>query len=81
MILPPRGRSYGRMSRRSDCPARPSGGATRKCGGPLDTLSPFDLAFLDPPYRKDLLNPALVGLRDGGWLNAPALIVAERARR
>ena len=47
--------------------------------GPLDTLSPFDLAFLDPPYRKDLLNPALVGLRDGGWLNAPALIVAEMA--
>jgi 16S rRNA (guanine966-N2)-methyltransferase len=48
--------------------------------GPLDTLSPFDLAFLDPPYRKNLLTPALVGLRDGGWLNSPALIVAEMAQ-
>ena len=47
--------------------------------GPLDTLSPFDLAFLDPPYRKGLVAPALAGLRDGGWLNAPALVVAEMA--
>jgi len=47
--------------------------------GPLDTLAPFDLAFLDPPYRKDLLAPALVGLRSGGWLASPALAVAEMA--
>jgi 16S rRNA (guanine966-N2)-methyltransferase len=47
--------------------------------GPLDTLAPFDLAFLDPPYRKELLALALAGLRSGGWLNAPALIVAEMA--
>jgi 16S rRNA (guanine966-N2)-methyltransferase len=47
--------------------------------GPLDTLAPFDLAFLDPPYRKGLLALALAGLRSGGWLNAPALIVAEMA--
>jgi 16S rRNA (guanine966-N2)-methyltransferase len=47
--------------------------------GPLDTLSPFDLAFLDPPYRKGLIAPALAGLRDGGWLNAPAVVVAEMA--
>ena len=47
--------------------------------GPLDTLAPFDLAFLDPPYRKGLLSPALAGLRDGGWLVAPALVVAEMA--
>jgi 16S rRNA (guanine966-N2)-methyltransferase len=47
--------------------------------GALDTLSPFDLAFLDPPYRKDLIAPALIGLRDGGWLVSPALIVAEMA--
>ena len=45
--------------------------------GPLDTLTPFDLAFLDPPYRKNLITPALAGLRDGKWLNAPALLVAE----
>jgi 16S rRNA (guanine966-N2)-methyltransferase len=48
--------------------------------GALDTLSAFDLAFLDPPYRKELLAPALIGLRDGGWLKRPALIVAEAAK-
>ena len=47
--------------------------------GPRDTLTPFDLAFLDPPYRKNLIAPALAGLRDGKWLNAPALLVAEMA--
>src|SRR5258706_9669570 len=47
--------------------------------GPLDTLAPFDLGFLDPPYRKVLLTPALEGLRAGSWLVAPALVVAEMA--
>jgi 16S rRNA (guanine966-N2)-methyltransferase len=47
--------------------------------GPLDTLAPFGLAFLDPPYRKNLIAPALAGLRDGGWLTSPALVVAEMA--
>jgi 16S rRNA (guanine966-N2)-methyltransferase len=47
--------------------------------GQLDTLAPFDCAFLDPPYRKNRLAPALEGLRDGGWLKRPALIVAECA--
>jgi 16S rRNA (guanine966-N2)-methyltransferase len=47
--------------------------------GALDTLAPFDCAFLDPPYRKDLIAPALAGLRDGGWLKRPALVVAEAA--
>lgn len=47
--------------------------------GPLSANSggPFDLAFLDPPYRKNLLAPALAALRDGGWLRADALILAE----
>ena len=47
--------------------------------GPLDTLNPFALAFLDPPYRKNLIAPALAGLRDGKWLSSPALVVAEMA--
>jgi 16S rRNA (guanine966-N2)-methyltransferase len=47
--------------------------------GALDTLAPFDLAFLDPPYRKGLLAPTLKGLATGGWLNANALIIAEAA--
>jgi 16S rRNA (guanine966-N2)-methyltransferase len=38
---------------------------------------PFDLAFLDAPYRKDLTAPALKSLHDGGWLTADAIIVAE----
>src|SRR3954465_3306030 len=45
--------------------------------GPLGTGAggPFDLVFLDPPYRKDLIAPALAGLRTGGWLAPGALLV------
>ena len=39
---------------------------------------PFDLVFLDPPYRKGLIAPALVSLR-GGWLAPDALLVVETA--
>lgn len=38
---------------------------------------PFELAFLDPPYRKNLLVPALQALHGGAWLTDDALIVAE----
>ena len=40
---------------------------------------PFTLAFLDPPYRKALMTPALGALREGGWLAPDALVVAETA--
>lgn len=40
---------------------------------------PFDLVFLDPPYRQNLIAPALASLCDGGWLAPHALIVAEHA--
>jgi 16S rRNA (guanine966-N2)-methyltransferase len=40
---------------------------------------PFDLVFLDPPYRKDLIVPALASLRDGKWLSPNALAVVESA--
>jgi 16S rRNA (guanine966-N2)-methyltransferase len=40
---------------------------------------PFALVFLDPPYRKELIPPALAGLRDGGWLAPGAVMVAETA--
>jgi len=40
---------------------------------------PFDLVFLDPPYRKDLIAPALASLRDGKWLSPNALAVVESA--
>lgn len=40
-------------------------------------LKPFDLAFLDPPYGRGLLAPALRALAGGGWLAPGATIVAE----
>ena len=40
---------------------------------------PFDLVFLDPPYRKNLLAPALASLREGGWLAPNAIAIAEMA--
>jgi 16S rRNA (guanine966-N2)-methyltransferase len=40
---------------------------------------PFDLVFLDPPYRKGLIALALASLREGGWLAHGALLVAEIA--
>jgi 16S rRNA (guanine966-N2)-methyltransferase len=47
--------------------------------GPINTGAggPFDLVFLDPPYRKGLVPRALASLEEGGWLAAHALIVAE----
>lgn len=49
--------------------------------GPMNTGSggPFELAFLDPPYRKGLADAALKSLRDGGWLAPGALLVVETA--
>jgi 16S rRNA (guanine966-N2)-methyltransferase len=38
---------------------------------------PFDLVFLDPPYRKDLLLPCLEGLAGLGLLLPGARVVAE----
>ncbi len=40
---------------------------------------PFDLVFLDPPYRKNLVAPALASLFEGGWLAPGALLVVEMA--
>ena len=50
--------------------------------GPLGAGAggPFDLVFLDPPYRKNLVAPALKSLRDGGWLTPNALLVVETAK-
>ena len=49
--------------------------------GPLGAGSggPFDLVFLDPPYRQNLLPPAVASLRDGGWLKPNAILVLECA--
>jgi 16S rRNA (guanine966-N2)-methyltransferase len=47
--------------------------------GPLGPSAggPFNLVFLDPPYRKDLISKALKSLKDGGWLADKALLMAE----
>lgn len=44
---------------------------------PAGVGAPFTLAFLDPPYHKGLVQPALDCLAGGGWLAEDALVVAE----
>lgn len=44
---------------------------------PANVGPPFTLAFMDPPYGKGLIEPALHMLASGGWLGPSALIVAE----
>jgi len=40
---------------------------------------PFNLAFLDPPYWKNLIAPTLASLRGGDWLAPNAIVIAEMA--
>lgn len=47
--------------------------------GPIGPMPPFGLVFCDPPYRKGLGEKALSSARDGGWLEAGALVVLEEA--
>jgi 16S rRNA (guanine966-N2)-methyltransferase len=46
---------------------------------PASAGAPFDLAFLDPPYRKGLGKRALEGLAAGGWLKSGAIAMWEVA--
>ncbi|MFR9720325.1 16S rRNA (guanine(966)-N(2))-methyltransferase RsmD [Aeromonas diversa] len=41
---------------------------------------PFDLVFLDPPFRKDLLPTVCTLLEQNGWLADGALIYLEREK-
>ncbi|MCG8155999.1 16S rRNA (guanine(966)-N(2))-methyltransferase [Brenneria goodwinii] len=41
------------------------------------TGEPFDVVFLDPPFRKDLLNNTLSLLEQQGWLAPDAWIYVE----
>lgn len=45
--------------------------------GAPPSRQPFDVAFLDPPYGKGLVQPSLEALRDGHWLATEALVVVE----
>ncbi|MBI1980005.1 MAG: 16S rRNA (guanine(966)-N(2))-methyltransferase RsmD [Methylocystis sp.] len=53
--------------------------ATKLGAAPPDEQ--FSLAFLDPPYGKDLAAPALAGLVDGGWLAPGAIVVIEESAK
>lgn len=46
---------------------------------PAGLSAPFDLVFLDPPYRHGLGEAALARLAPGGWIAPEALIVFECA--
>ncbi len=46
---------------------------------PGRTGAPFDLVFIDPPYRKDMGSAALDAARAGGWLAKEVFIVWEEA--
>lgn len=41
---------------------------------------PFDIVFLDPPFRQNLLEPCLHLLDEGGWLAAGAYVYIEHER-
>ena len=38
---------------------------------------PCDIAFFDPPFRNDLLLPAITALKDNGWINGQTRIYWE----
>jgi 16S rRNA (guanine966-N2)-methyltransferase len=48
---------------------------------PPRALAPASLAFLDPPYGKELAPPALVALAAAGWLTPDALCIIEVAAK
>ena len=56
-------------------------GATIQQGAALDYLAgsgkPFDIVFLDPPFRQGLLGECVRGLESGGWLSPCAWIYME----
>jgi len=52
--------------------------ATDLGGRPGSDGEAFDLAFLDPPYRKGLGEQTLLRLLEGKWLKAGAVVVFER---
>jgi 16S rRNA (guanine966-N2)-methyltransferase len=45
---------------------------------PAGDGAPFDIAFLDPPYARELGEASLAGLLNGGWLAPGAIAVFER---
>lgn len=48
---------------------------------PPRAMEPCRLIFLDPPYRKGLVQPAIEVLDQAGWIAPHALIIAATAKR
>ena len=46
---------------------------------PANANGPFNLVFIDPPYRQGLAARALAGLVAGGWLSRTAVLAVETA--
>jgi len=44
---------------------------------PFNGKSSGDIAFLDPPYGRNLAVPALIGLKTHNWLSQGALVILE----
>lgn len=44
------------------------------------TTDAYDVVFIDPPYGKDLVAPALAQLLQQGWVGADTLVVVETPR-
>jgi 16S rRNA (guanine966-N2)-methyltransferase len=42
---------------------------------------PFDVLFLDPPYRDENIEKVLASLLDQGWVKEASVIVVESARK
>jgi 16S rRNA (guanine966-N2)-methyltransferase len=55
--------------------------ATQLGAMPVGSGGPFDLVFLDPPYRKNLVAPSLASLLTGNWLIPKALLVVETSEK
>ncbi len=55
--------------------------AARLAPPPRSAKTPSALAFLDPPYESGLIQPALLGLGDKGWLAEGAVVVCEVAAK
>ena len=55
--------------------------AARLAPPPRAAKTPAVLAFLDPPYDSGLVQPALLGLKDKGWLAGGAVAVCEVAAK
>lgn len=48
---------------------------------PREGITPCSLIFLDPPYNKDLVVPALTSLNECGYIAENALLCVETAKK